>query len=92
MPDMERPTDHASATEPWWRFAMIYQVYIRNFADGSGDGVADLGVDALWVNPWYPSQMKDAGYDVPDYRTIEPVLGTLDEADELIQEAHDRGL
>src|SRR5664280_607871 len=111
MPDMERATDRvdrASATaasEPWWRSAVIYQVYIRSFADGNGDGVgdiaglrsrldylADLGVDAIWINPWYPSPMKDAGYDVSDYRDIEPVFGTLDEADELIREAHDRGL
>src|SRR5664279_3786386 len=111
MPDMERATDRvdrASATaasEPWWRSAVIYQVYIRSFADSNGDGVgdiaglrsrldylADLGVDAIWINPWYPSPMKDAGYDVSDYRDIEPVFGTLDEADELIQEADDCGL
>ena len=64
---------------PWWRSAVIYQVYIRSFADENGDGIgdiagirsrlqymADLGVDALWINPWYPSPMKDAGYDVAD--------------------------
>src|SRR5664279_541036 len=89
----------------WWRRAVVYQIYPRSFADASGDGVgdiagirahlsylADLGVDAVWINPWYPSPMKDAGYDVADYRDIEPVFGTLDEADELIREAHDRGL
>src|SRR3977135_589505 len=90
---------------PWWRSAVIYQVYIRSFADGNGDGVGDiaglrsrlpylagLGVDALWINPWYPSPMKDAGYDVSDFRAIEPVFGTLDEAREMIEEAHRHGL
>ena len=93
-----------SAT-PWWRSAVIYQVYIRSFADGNGDGVgdiaglrsrlpyvADLEVDALWINPWYPSPMKDAGYDVSDFRDIEPLFGTLAEAETMIGEAHDLGL
>jgi alpha-glucosidase len=95
-----------TSPEPdWWRSAVIYQVYIRSFADGSGDGIgdiagirsrlpylADLGVDALWINPWYPSPMADAGYDVSDYRGIEPVFGTMDEATALIAEAHEHGL
>jgi alpha-glucosidase len=85
----------------WWRTAVIYQVYVRSFADGSGDGVGDLagirtrlpylaslGVDALWLNPWYPSPMVDAGYDVADYRDIDPTFGTLAEAEALIAEAH----
>ena len=89
----------------WWRSAVIYQIYIRSFADGNGDGVGDiagirarlpyvvgLGVDAIWINPWYPSPMADAGYDVADYRDIEPVFGTLAEAEALIREAHDSGL
>jgi alpha-glucosidase len=91
--------------EPWWRSAVIYQVYIRSFADGNGDGIgdiaglrarlqhlADLGVNALWINPWYPSPMKDAGYDVSDFRAIEPMFGTLDEARAMIAEAHGLGL
>ncbi len=89
----------------WWRSAVIYQVYLRSFADGNGDGIGDiagirdrlpylaaLGVDALWINPWYPSPMADGGYDVADYRAVEPVFGSLDEATALIREAHDHGL
>jgi alpha-glucosidase len=89
----------------WWRTAVIYQVYIRSFADGNGDGVGDiagirsrldhlrdLGVDALWINPWYPSPMADGGYDVADYRAVEPVFGTAEEASAMIEEAHARGL
>ncbi len=89
----------------WWRSAVIYQVYIRSFADGNGDGIGDiaglrsrlryvaaLGIDALWINPWYPSPMKDGGYDVSDFRAIEPVFGTLDEAKAMLGEAHDLGL
>ena len=93
------------AAPDWWRSAVIYQVYLRSFADGNGDGIGDiagirsrlpylsgLGVDALWINPWYPSPMADAGYDVSDYRGVEPVFGTLDEATALIAEAHAQGL
>ncbi|MEU4671575.1 glycoside hydrolase family 13 protein [Amycolatopsis sp. NPDC023774] len=89
----------------WWRSAAIYQVYIRSFADGNGDGIGDLagvrskldhlaelGVDAIWFTPWYPSPMDDGGYDVADFRDIEPLFGTLDEAEELIAEAHERGI
>ncbi|HEX6257615.1 MAG TPA: glycoside hydrolase family 13 protein [Euzebyales bacterium] len=94
----------ASATD-WWRDAVVYQVYIRSFADGDGDGNGDiaglrsrlvhlrrLGVDAIWINPWYPSPMADGGYDVADYRDIEPVFGTLADAEALIADAHEVGL
>ncbi|MEU1972668.1 alpha-amylase family glycosyl hydrolase [Microbacterium sp. NPDC019599] len=94
-------TQALSDTDPlWWRSAVIYQVYVRSFADGNGDGTGDLtgvrahlgylkdlGVDAIWFNPWYPSPMADGGYDVQDYRDIHPDFGTLAEAEELIQEA-----
>jgi alpha-glucosidase len=89
----------------WWRSAVIYQVYVRSFADANGDGVGDLagvrarlpylaelGVDALWFNPWYASPMADAGYDVADYRAIDPSFGTLADAEALIREAHELGL
>jgi alpha-glucosidase len=89
----------------WWRDAVVYQVYPRSFADASGDGVGDvpgvlarlphlaaLGVDALWLSPWYRSPMADAGYDVADYRDIDPLFGTLADADKLINEAHASGL
>ena len=89
----------------WWRSEVIYQVYLRSFADGNGDGVgdiaglrdrlsylADLGIDAIWINPWYPSPMADAGYDVIDPRDIDPVYGNLAAAQALIDEAHERGL
>jgi alpha-glucosidase len=103
-----QPSGQAEATRnavPWWRGAVTYQLYIRSFADGNGDGLGDLagirsrlpylaglGVDAIWVNPWYPSPQADGGYDVADYRDIHPPFGTLDEALALIEEAHGLGL
>jgi alpha-glucosidase len=89
----------------WWRGAAIYQLYVRSFADGNGDGIGDLagvrahlpylaqlGIDAIWFNPWYPSPMSDAGYDIADYRAIDPVFGTLADAQALIGEAHGHGI
>ncbi len=90
------PADDAQ----WWRSAVIYQVYVRSFADSDGDGTGDLrgvrsrlgylkelGVDALWFNPWYPSPFADGGYDVADYRDIHPAFGTLEDAEQLIADA-----
>jgi alpha-glucosidase len=90
---------------PWWRDAVIYQVYVRSFADSDGDGfgdipgvrsrlpyVRDLGVDAIWLNPFYPSPQADAGYDVADYRDVDPKFGTLADVDALVAEAHALGL
>src|ERR1700722_13843133 len=93
------------AQRPWWRDAVVYQVYIRSFADANGDGTGDiegvrehlpylaaLGVDALWFSPWYPSPLADSGYDVSDYRSIDPAFGTLWEAERLIAEARALGI
>ncbi|MFJ2212497.1 alpha-amylase family glycosyl hydrolase [Streptomyces sp. NPDC101062] len=89
----------------WWQDAVIYQVYPRSFADGNGDGMGDLdgvrrrlpylrelGVDAVWLSPFYASPQADAGYDVADYRAIDPMFGTLLDADALIHDAHALGL
>lgn len=89
----------------WWQTGIIYQIYPRSFMDGNGDGVGDLrgiiqkldylknsGVDAIWLSPIYPSPMKDFGYDISDYRGIEPIFGTMDDFDELLAEIHDRGM
>jgi alpha-glucosidase len=89
----------------WWQRGIIYQIYPRSFQDSNGDGVGDLrgvtqrldylrwlGVDALWISPIYPSPMKDFGYDVMDYCDIHPQFGTLGDFDEMLREAHGRGL
>ncbi|MDX6250754.1 MAG: alpha-glucosidase [Kribbellaceae bacterium] len=98
----EQPT---RPVDDWWRSAVVYQVYPRSFADADGNGtgdvngirarlpyLADLGIDAIWISPWYPSPLLDGGYDVSDYRDINPMFGTLADADALIAEAHELGL
>lgn len=90
---------------PWWLDAVVYQVYPRSWADGDGDGIgdlpgiterldhlADLGVDALWLSPFYTSPQNDAGYDVADYRDVDPRFGTLDDFDAMVARAHGLGL
>ena len=90
---------------PWWKNAVVYQLYVRAFADGNGDGagdllgiierldhVASLGVDAIWLNPCYPSPQRDHGYDVSDYFDIEPTYGDLALFDRLVDEARSRGI
>lgn len=92
-------------TSDWWRDGVVYQVYVRSFADGNGDGTGDiaglrtripylksLSVDAIWINPWYESPLHDGGYDVADYRSINPRFGTMDEARALIGECQQAGL
>src|SRR5580693_8327002 len=90
---------------PWWANAIVYQVYPRSFADSNGDGIGDLGgligrlpyleelgVDAIWLTPFYPSPLVDGGYDVSDYRDVDPRLGTLAGFDELVSDAAELGL
>jgi len=89
----------------WWKHAVVYQVYPRSFQDSNGDGIgdlngirdrldylADLGIDAVWISPIYPSPMADFGYDVADYCGIDPIFGTMEDFDQLLQEVHRRGL
>lgn len=95
----------AHATTPWWRDAVIYQVYVRSFLDSTGDGVGDLagvraglpylrklGVDGIWLSPFYPSPQHDHGYDVADYQDVDPVYGDLAEFERLVAQAHRLGL
>lgn len=96
-------TDHSDAD--WWRDAVIYQVYPRSYSDGNGDGTGDLpgltarlghleqlGVDALWLSPFYPSPQRDGGYDIADHRDVDPQFGTLDDFDALVAQAHGLGI
>jgi alpha-glucosidase len=102
-----RPTSGRApdVAAPWWHHAAVYQVYPRSFRDSNGDGTGDLrgvieglpylaslGVDAVWLSPFYPSPQRDSGYDVADPRDVDPMYGTLADAEELIASAHERGL
>ncbi|MGV8832490.1 MAG: alpha-glucosidase family protein [Devosia sp.] len=97
--------EEGALDEDWWRGAVIYQIYPRSFQDQDGDGVgdlvgitsrldyvADLGVDAIWLSPVFTSPMRDFGYDVSNYRDIDPSFGTLEDFDHLVQKAHSLGL
>lgn len=94
-----------TAVTPWWRHAVCYELYVRAFADGNHDGMGDLpgastrlpdlqalGVDAVWLTPFYPSPMADSGYDISDFTAVAPELGTLDDFDRFLADAHGRGL
>src|SRR5688572_13200862 len=92
-------------TKHWWQTGIIYQIYIRSFKDTNGDGIGDirgviqqldyltwLGIDAIWLTPFYPSPMKDFGYDITDYKGIHPLFGGMADFEELVQEVHKRDL
>ncbi|MDO4232874.1 MAG: alpha-amylase family glycosyl hydrolase, partial [Lautropia sp.] len=91
--------------QEWWRGGVIYQIYPRSYQDSNGDGIGDLkgitrrldyvaklGVDAIWLSPFFKSPMKDFGYDVSDYREVDPMFGTLDDFRALVKRAHELGL
>ncbi|HEX7167690.1 MAG TPA: alpha-amylase family glycosyl hydrolase [Acidimicrobiales bacterium] len=92
-------------SEPWWKSAVVYQIYPRSFSDSNGDGVGDLegvrqrldhlewlGVDAIWLSPFFTSPMRDFGYDVADYCDVDPLFGALADFDRLVADAHERGI
>ncbi|WP_150462503.1 glycoside hydrolase family 13 protein [Nesterenkonia ebinurensis] len=102
--DLHHSADHTPGQE-WWRSGVIYQIYPRSFADHTGDGLGDLsgitarldelqelGIDAVWLSPFMTSPQKDAGYDVADYCDVDPIFGTLEDFDQMLQAAHDRGI
>ncbi|WP_369045125.1 glycoside hydrolase family 13 protein [Sinomonas sp. P10A9] len=97
--------DLTNPSADWWRQAAVYQIYPRSFADSNGDGIGDipgitsrvpyldrLGVDAVWLSPFYPSALADGGYDVDDYRDVDPRLGTLDDFDAMVAALHGAGI
>jgi alpha-glucosidase len=101
----KKQAPRAAGGAQWWRGAVIYQIYPHSFADSNGDGVGDLpgiaerldhvaalGVDGIWLSPFFPSPMKDFGYDIADYRGVDPVFGTLADFDRLLERAHKLGL
>src|SRR5512139_2682084 len=97
------PATHPA--KPWWRGATIYQIYPRSFLDSNGDGIGDLpgilakldyvaslNVDAIWISPFYLSPMADFGYDIADYRAVDPIFGTLEDFDRVVARAHELGI
>src|SRR6266487_3558717 len=100
-----KPNDSTDKQSDWWKSAVFYEIYPRSFYDTNGDGIGDLngipakldylhdlGVDALWITPFYPSPQVDFGYDVSDYENVDPQFGTLADFDRLVSEAHKRNL
>ncbi|KFI58980.1 glycoside hydrolase family 13 protein [Bifidobacterium cuniculi] len=103
IPDAVRT--NGATPNPWWDNAVVYQIYPRSFQDSNGDGIgdlkgitsrldylADLGVDVIWLSPVYRSPQDDNGYDISDYQAIDPMFGTMDDMDELLAQAHERGI
>ena len=102
---MSTESAESTATNDWWRDAVVYQIYPRSFAesDGAGEGhiagvigkhkkQCDKGVDAIWLSPFYPSPLADGGYDVADYCAVDPRFCTMGQFDELVAQAHERGI
>jgi alpha-glucosidase len=105
LADEARMQSAAATSTAWWRGAAIYQIYPRSFSDSNGDGIGDLpgitekldyvrdlGVDGIWLSPFFTSPMRDFGYDVADYCGVDPVFGTLRDFDVLVERAHSLGL
>src|SRR3954469_7183652 len=105
MSTAERQLPAMGHAMPWWRGATIYQIYPRSFMDSNGDGIGDLpgilakldyvaslGVEAIWISPFFQSPMADFGYDIADYRAVDPIFGTLADFDRLLARAHELGL
>ena len=97
--------DNLNSQPNWWKNCVFYQIYPTSFADSNSDGIGDLngiyqhleylewlGVQAIWINPFYPSPMKDGGYDIQDYNNINPLLGNLDDFDKLLSKAHSKNI
>src|SRR5919201_3328162 len=104
-PSQRRPVQDPRFGDDWWRNGVIYQIYPRSFADSDGDGIGDLagitskldylvelGVDAIWLSPIYPSPGRDVGYDVSDHTKVDPVFGSEEDFDGLVEAAHRRGI
>jgi alpha-glucosidase len=108
VPTASRNSDPSRRTpldDPWWKHSVCYQIYVRSFADGNGDGVGDmvgieqrlpylreLGVNSVWITPFYTSPQNDHGYDVADYRDVDPLFGTLADFDAMLKRAHELGI
>ena len=101
----QQPLEELQPDPDWWRGAVIYQIYPRSYQDSNGDGIGDLagirqrlpyianlGADAIWISPFFPSPMKDFGYDVSDYRGVDPMFGNLEDFRVLVDDAHHHGL
>src|SRR5438094_984506 len=104
-PSSLNPSQPSQVADPWWKHAVIYEVYPRSFRDSNGDGVGDmngitsrldylkdLGVDAIWITPMYPSPQIDFGYDIADYEAIDPQYGTMADFDHMVSEAKKRNI